>query len=459
MSKGKRRRKRRRRKKEGGAFCQACGSPVPELAAFCPSCGQLAASAPQEELLSRPLSEPPIGEVPEIEAMPEEETALPPPLAVVPEATGTARGLAAEAEPGEGAQVPEPSVVTEAPVSPERAEKGEVEEESPLTQLVKQYDKRFERIMELGRMLRGFELASDTYVKLSGDVLRSIQALRAEMRSRLDEGGRELDEMETNKVELQISMGELERRRETEGLPSDLYEEQIVALRSTLEEIENEIRLTKRGLKDLEEWREIDGKYEALCARHPDLFDLERRIEAAQEKAGDRRKAVEALFSEAKAEPQPLAPEAEAAPEVSVIPEVPGEEAPPPPSPGPRAPEQRPVQRRPRELLLDVPEGGSQLLPLWLRRGDSLAVHFKPLKRHLVNPISAMLFTREDYSKLLSGKPVSRKILENYAKESSDKSRMSYSSQVEDFHYLLFLSSSSKPERVRVIYEIAAGER
>ncbi len=458
MSKGKRRRKRRRRKKEGGEACQACGSPIPELAAFCPSCGQLAASAPREELLSKPLPEPPIGEVPEMEAMPEEETALPPPLAAVPEATGMAQSLAAEGEPGEGAQVPEPSAVTEAPVSLERVEKREAEEESPLTQLVKQYDRRFDRIIELGRMLRGFELASDTYVKLSGDVLRSIQALRAEMRSRLDEGGRELTEMETNKVELQISMGELERRRETEGLPSDLYEEQIVALRSTLEEIEGEIRLTKRGLKDLEDWREIDGKYEALCARYPDLFDLERRIDAVQEKAGDRRKAVEALFSEEKVEPQPPV-EAEAAPEVSVIREVPGEEAPPPPSPEPRAPEQRPVQRRPRELLLDVPEGGSQLLPLWLRRGDSLAVHFKPLKRHLVSPISAMLFTREDYSKLLSGKPVSRKILENYAKESSDKGRMSYDSQVEDFHYLLFLSSSSKPERVRVVYEIGAEGR
>ena len=459
LGEANRTRKRGGKKKEGEAHCPTCGSPMPELANFCPVCGQPVGVMPLEELLSRPLSEPPLEDVPEIKATPEEETALPPPSAVAPEPAGSVPALAAESEPREEVLTPEAGAVAEAPVSREPTEKGSSSQvESPLTQLVKEYDKRFNRIMELSRMLRGFDLGSDTYARLSHDILRSVEAFRAELRSRMEQSAQELDELETNRVELQISIGELERRRETEGLLSDDYREQMTALRSSLTEIENEINNTKQGLKDLEEWTEVDSKYETLCTRYPDLFELESRIEAAQEKTGDRRKAIETLFSETPIETQ-LPVETEAEPEVTVIGELPSEEAPTPPSPQMSVPEQRPVQTRARELLLDLPERGSQLLPLWLRRGDLIGVRFALSKRHLVSPISALLFKRETYSKLVrSGKPVSRKILEKYADVKSQKGGISYTSELEDFHYLLFLNSSSKSERVKVRYEIGPAE-
>ena len=107
MSEANRTRKRARRKKEGDVLCSVCGNPIPEPANFCPLCGHPRAFAPEEELLSRPMSEPPIGDVPEIEPMPEEDTALPPPSAVPSEATGSPPALAAEGKSGEQAQAPE----------------------------------------------------------------------------------------------------------------------------------------------------------------------------------------------------------------------------------------------------------------------------------------------------------------------------------------------------------------
>lgn len=451
-------RKRGAKKKEGETHCPACGSPMSELANFCPVCGQPVGAMPLEALLSKPLSEPPLEDVPEIKATPEEETALPPPSAVAPGAAGSPPALAAEPEPGEEAPAPEAGAVAEARFSREPAEEGPSRAESPLTQMVKEYDKRFNRIIELSRMLRGFDLGSDTYARLSNDILRSVEAFRAELRNRMEQSTQELDELETNRVELQISIGELERRRETEGLLSDDYREEMTALRSSLTEIENEITKTKQGLKDLEEWTEVDSKYEALCTRYPDLFELESRIEAAQEKTGDRRKAIETLFSERPIETQ-LPVETEGEPEVTVIGELPLEEAPTPSLPQMPVLEQRPVQARARRLLLDVPERGTQLLPLWLRRDDLIQVRFVPSKRHLVNPISALLFTREAYSKLVrSGKPLSREILEKYADGKSQRGELSYTSEVEDFHYLLFLNSSSKSEQVRMRYDIGPAE-
>jgi len=461
LSEANRMRKRGREKNEGEVPCAVCGNPIPQLANFCPLCGHPRASTPQEELFSRPTSEPPIGDVPEVEAMPEEEIALPPPSAVAPEgATGSPPAPAPHPEPEEEAPVPEAGGVAEAPVSPEPTEESrKTENQGPLTRLAEEYYRRFNKILELGRMLRGFDLGSDTYASLSRDVLRSLEAFRAELQSKLDEGLLELDELETNRVELQISVAELERRRETEGLPSDAYEEELAALRSSLEETEKEIKRLKLGLKDLEECVEIDGKYKALCTRYPDLFKLESRIEAVQEKEGSRGKAVEALFSEAEVEIQPPV-ETEAAPEVTVIGEVRTEMASTPPPPELRAPLQRPIQKQGRELLVDVPEKASQLVPIWLRRGDLIGIRFTPLKHHLVSPISAMIFTREAYAKLQwSGKPVSRKILESYANSKTSKGEISYTSELEDFHYLLLLNSSSKPERVSVRYEIGSAER